>query len=75
MRRHIIIAFERVNETWITIDDKICHINLKVPLHIRVGIFANNKRSAGMVAEHLTKADIDFAGIEQCGVFAGLFLR
>jgi len=64
MRWHIVIAFERVNEARIAIDDEIFHVNLKVALYIRVGIFANNKGSAGMVAEHLAKADIDVAGLD-----------
>lgn len=63
MRGHIIVAFEGVNEARVTINDEVLHINLKVPLHIRVGIFANNKRSTGMVAEHLAKPDIDVAGL------------
>ncbi len=62
MRWHIVIAFECVNEARVAIDDEIFHVSLKVALHIRVGIFANNKRSASMVAEHLAKANIDVVG-------------
>lgn len=63
MRGHIILAFECVNEARVTINDEISHVNLKVALHIRVGIFANNKRSTGMLAEHLAKTNIDVVGL------------
>lgn len=73
MRRHIIIAFERVNEARVAIDDEIFHVNLKVALYIRVGIFANNKGSAGMVTEHLAKADIDAAGLNNAAYLLACF--
>lgn len=73
MRRHIVIAFERVNEARVAIDHEIFHVNLKVALHIRVGIFANNKRSTGMLAEHLAKTSIDVAGLHNAVYLLGYF--
>ena len=58
MSRHVVRALGRVDETRITIGREVTHERLHIAENIRVGIFAEHQRCAGVNAEQMTQADM-----------------
>ena len=59
MRRHVIVAFDRMDKQWITIGNQAREEGFEVAPHIRVGVLLNHERRGCVLEQQCAETGLD----------------